>query len=277
MLPHFAINRIALSRLSFAEFLKTARELGAAAIELRNDLAGMELLEGPPAHEIGAMARASGLRVRSINALQRFEQFDAQRQEEAGEMIRQAQTTGAECLVLCPSNDRRDTRTAAAREADLLQALNQLAPRLRDAGLVGLLEPLGFAECALRHKSVALRAIGQCCDPGVFALVHDSFHHRLAGEDALFAAQTGLVHVSGVVETHQPCSEWRDGHRVLVDPNDQLDSVGQLRQLMAQGYSGLVSFEPFAAEVCQAEDGPAQLARSMAWIREALASGAPQA
>lgn len=271
MLPLFALNRIALSRLSWADFLRTARRLEVSAIELRNDLAGVELQAGPGALEVGAMARGLGLRIRSINALQRFEQFDAQRAEQAREMIRQAQDAGAECLVLCPTNDRRDPRRAAERASDLLAALNQLAPRLRDAGLTGLIEPLGFAECALRLKSQAIEAIGQCRDPGVFALVHDTFHHRLAGEDSLFAAHTGLVHVSGVRDTTRPWAELRDGHRVLVDEHDRLGSVDQLHDLLASGYQGLVSFEPFAAEVCQAEDGADQLARSMDWIREALA------
>jgi len=98
----------------------------------------------------------------------------------------------------------------------------------------------------------------------VFKLVHDSFHHRLAGEPTIYPAETGLVHVSGVDDPDLGFADMRDGHRGLVTARDRLGNVEQLRELFAGGYDGFVSFEPFAEEV-QALAGPA------AAIRESMA------
>jgi 2-keto-myo-inositol isomerase len=66
----------------------------------------------------------------------------------------------------------------------------------------------------------------------------------------------------------------RDGHRVLVDAADRLDNLGQLRALVAAGYAGPISFEPFAASVhALADPGPA-LAASIGHIRTGLAARA---
>ena len=62
-----------------------------------------------------------------------------------------------------------------------------------------------------------------------------------------------------------------DGHRVLVGPKDRLGNVEQLRQLYADGYDGVVSFEPFAKEVHGLPDPIAAVRDSMAYMREALA------
>jgi 2-keto-myo-inositol isomerase len=59
-----------------------------------------------------------------------------------------------------------------------------------------------------------------------FKLVHDTFHHYLAGERELFPERTGLVHISGVEDRSLPHDEIRDGHRVLVSPGDLMDNVG---------------------------------------------------
>src|SRR5882762_11995012 len=107
----FAINRISAPRIPFAEFAGMTRRLGVDAIEIRNDLPGIELVDGTPAKEVGAAARTQGLVIRSINALQRFEQFDAARESEAKELIRYAVDSGTQALVLCPTNSRQDSRS----------------------------------------------------------------------------------------------------------------------------------------------------------------------
>jgi 2-keto-myo-inositol isomerase len=103
-------------------------------------------------------------------------------------------------------------------------------------------------------------------------LVHDTFHHHLAGEDAFFAAATGLVHVSGVDAADIAVDTLRDPHRVLVGPRDRLANVAQLRTLLDAGYSGVVSFEPFADAVMAADDIEQQLAASMAYLSAAVAA-----
>jgi 2-keto-myo-inositol isomerase len=47
-------------------------------------------------------------------------------------------------------------------------ALRELRPMLEDHGLIGLVEPLGFETCALRHKAEAADAIEALGAAGTF-------------------------------------------------------------------------------------------------------------
>jgi len=179
---------------------------------------------------------------------------------------------GARALVLCPTNSRADTRNADARHADLVKALNALKPILAARGLLGFIEPLGFEECALRRKSDAVKGIYAAAGEQVFRLVHDTFHHHLSGEDIFFPNLTGLVHISGVEESNLPIDRMRDGHRVLVGMADRLGNVRQLRELLARGYRGAFSFEPFANEIAEADDIEQRLRASIDYLRGELAA-----
>jgi len=269
---NFSINRISAPRIPFNEFAALAKRLGVDAIEIRNDLAGVEMVDGTPGKEIGDLAKAHGLTIRSINALQRFEQFDDIRAAEARDMIAYAVASGAQALVLCPTNSLRDARSPDQRHSDLVDALKQLKPLLDAAGLVGLIEPLGFEECAVRRKSQAVRAIEEVGGGNTFRLVHDTFHHHLAGENLFFPELTGLIHISGVEDTHLDASQMRDGHRVLVGAADRLGNARQLSTLYKAGYRGYASFEPFAEEIAAALDIEARLASSMDYLRGAVAA-----
>jgi 2-keto-myo-inositol isomerase len=274
-MPHeirFAVNRISASTMSLTAFAAMAQRLNVQAIEIRNDLADVELTDGTPAREVAAAANAHGLKLRSINALQRFDQYDETREAEAQALVRYAVESGTQALVLCPTNSRKDLRSAERRHADLVHALRKLQPMLDDNGLCGLVESLGFEECAVRRKSQAVRAIREVGGNATFALVHDTFHHHLAGENTFFPELTGLVHISGVEDQALAVSDMRDGHRVLVGPADRLGNIVQLRSLLAAGYAGYVSFEPFADEIATAPDIERRLAASMAYISAALAA-----
>jgi len=266
----FAINRISAPRMPFADFCAMTRRLGVDAIEIRNDLPGVELTDGTPAATVAAAAQASGLKIRSINALQRFEQFDAAREEEAKALIRYAVDSGTQALVLCPTNSRKDERSAEKRHGDLVNALARLKPLLAAAGITGLVEPLGFEECAVRRKSQAVRAFEEVGAGNTFRLVHDTFHHHLAGEGLFFPEWTGLVHISGVEDKALDAAQMRDGHRVLVGLADRLGNIAQIRRLLAAGYAGYASFEPFAEEIAAATDIEARLKASMAYLADAV-------
>ncbi len=270
----FAINRISAPNMSYAAFAAMSQRLGAGAVEIRNDLKGVELTDGTPAKQVADATQGSGLTLRSINALQRFEQFDAAREAEAVALAKYAVASGTQALVLCPTNDTRDARSAEQRHADLVNALTKLAPILADHGLTGLVEPLGFEECAVRRKSQAVRAFDEigAAAKTTFKLVHDTFHHHLAGEDLFFPEWTGLVHISGVDDKAVTVAEMRDGHRVLVGSADRLGNVPQLRKLLGAGYAGYASFEPFAAEIAAAKDIEQRLASSMAYLQDAVAA-----
>ena len=105
----------------------------------------------------------------------------------------------------------------------------------------------------------------------MFRLVHDTFHHHLAGEDIFFPNLTGLVHISGVEEADLPIERMRDGHRVLVGGADRLGNIRQLRELLARGYRGALSFEPFASEIAEADDIEDRLRASIDYVRGELA------
>ena len=270
----FAINRISAPNMSYTEFAAMSQRLGVGAVEIRNDLKGVELTDGTPAKQVADATQGHGLALRSINALQRFEQFDAVREAEAVTLAKYAVDSGTQALVLCPTNDTRDARSPAQRHADLVNALAKLQPILDDHGLIGLVEPLGFEECSVRCKSQAVRAFEElgAAAQGTFKLVHDTFHHHLAGEALFFPEWTGLVHISGVDDKAVTVADMRDGHRVLVGSADRLGNVTQLRRLLGAGYAGYASFEPFAAEIAAAKDIESRLASSMAYLQDAVAA-----
>ena len=149
----FALNHMVAPRLDPEAFFALARAVGVPAVEIRNDLVGNAILDGTPAKRVRALAEGSGVRILTINALQRFEDWPPARASEAAALADYARACGAEALVLVPSNDG----TAPDRLPAALEGLRAiLAPR----GLMGLVEPLGFATSALRAKSAAVAAIG---------------------------------------------------------------------------------------------------------------------
>ncbi|MDQ0392165.1 TIM barrel protein [Labrys monachus] len=244
---HFALNHIIAPGLPLPAFFAGARELEIACVEIRNDLPGNAILDGTPAAEIRAEAERAGVAILSVNALQRFNDWSPARESEAAELADYAVQCGAQALVLVPGNDGGG-RGDHERLTNLTTALRALKPLLRARGLIGLVEPLGFETSSLRRKSEAVAGIDAVDGADVFRLVHDTFHHHLAGEDALFPERTGLVHISGVEDDIAP-GDMRDSHRVLVGEGDRLGNVAQIRALLAGGYEGTLSFEPFADSV----------------------------
>jgi 2-keto-myo-inositol isomerase len=106
---------------------------------------------------------------------------------------------------------------------------------------------------------------------GTYFMVHDTFHHALAGFGPIYPDLTGIVHVSGVKDMIA-LDDMRDPHRVLVDADDVLGNVAQLRALRAAGYAGPVSYEPFAPSVHALTDARPALTASMNFIRAGLAA-----
>jgi 2-keto-myo-inositol isomerase len=264
----FALNHRVAPGKDLGAFFDLTRELGIRAVEIRNDLPGTAMLDGTAAAIVRAEAQARGFTVLSINALQRFNEWNAVRSAEAAAMIDYARACDAKAIVLCPVNDHAFQPGEQERLDGLRQALRALAPLLRQAGVIGLVEPLGFVECSLRSKREAVEAIEAVQGGDVLQLVHDTFHHHVAGELALYPHQTGLVHISGVVDPSVAAETMRDPHRVLVDADDRIDNIGQIRALLEGGYKGVFSFEPFADSVSELADAGVALASSIAHITD---------
>ncbi|HEX5079826.1 MAG TPA: TIM barrel protein [Geminicoccaceae bacterium] len=270
-LLRYAVNHAVAPRKSFAELVALTQALGLDAVEMRNDLPATAILDGTDPAQIRDQAQAGGVRILSINALQRFNEWNTEREVQARMLARYAQDCGAAMVVLCPVNDVAYRLAESERLNGLRLALRALAPILADAGVIGLVEPLGFQESSLRLKSEAVEAIE---DQGVgdrFRIVHDTFHHYLSGEPHLLPDWTGLVHLSGVDDPHLPLSGMRDAHRGLVGAADRLGNIAQIIALLAGGYDGRFSFEPFAASVQTSRDVGGDLARSIHWLDAELA------
>jgi 2-keto-myo-inositol isomerase len=266
----YALNHMVAPRKTFAELVELAASLGLEQVEIRNDLPGVAISDGTPPGRIRVQAEAAGVRILSINALQRFNDWNDERANEAARLAGYAQGCGAAALVLCPVNDASWRRSDQERLDGLRQALGALAPILAEAEIVGLVEPLGFPESSLRLKGEAVEAIEELELGDRFRLVHDTFHHYLAGEVRLFPEWTGLVHISGVEEATLPLERTRDEHRVLVGANDLSGALLQILALM-EGYSGAYSFEPFAASLHGLDDIAGALELSMHWIDREIA------
>lgn len=259
----FAINHITAPKLTLDAFFAAARDLGLTEVEIRNDLPDVVNTIDPPA--VKAAAAKVGVTIISVNALYPFNVWSGALPRRAVALADYAAASGAAALVMCPLND--GTKVAFN---DLVAALKAMKPILEERGLTGLVEPLGFPISSLRTKKEALEAIEAADGEGVYKLVHDTFHHHLAGETEFFPEKTGLVHISGVVDPTLVVSDMLDAHRVLVDDADRLENIAQIRALNAAGYRGSYSFETFAAEVHDLKDPVAAARDSIGHINRAI-------
>ncbi|ADI78289.1 putative IolI protein (plasmid) [Pantoea vagans C9-1] len=241
----FCVNRKIAPSLSIPQFFKLVSQLGIHNVELRNDMPGGRVTDDLSGDEVKALARESGIRIVTINALYPFNQLNEEVLQRARQLLSDAQAVGAESLVLCPLND--GTPISAA---DTIRALKTLAPLFADAGIQGLVEPLGFPQSSLRSATQAQTLIREAGVP--FRLLIDTFHHHLfedaeqTFEQAIDIQKIGLVHLSGVTDP-RPVSELTDEERIMLTADDRLRSKQQVERLEKMGYTGLYAFEPFSS------------------------------
>jgi 2-keto-myo-inositol isomerase len=271
----FALNRIACPGLGLEDFFRLAREAGLAKVELRNDLAGARVTDGLSPARAASLARNEGVAIISINALQKFngKAVAGRVASDLQRLLELASTLRCPAIVLCPNNDPADVRDAATRRSETVEALAALGRLFAGRGVLGCVEPLGFAESSLASVSAAAAAVkesGQSC----YRILHDTFHHYLGPDGSTDAGagcdvrSIGLVHASGV-ETQLAKELIRDEHRVLVSAADLTGCREQVRRLVELGYDGDISFEPFSPAVKGL--GRSQLVealrRSLAYLR----------
>ncbi len=252
---NFSLNRIILPDLGLEEFLKLTSELGLNKVELRNDLPGAGIIDTYSPEQVKKLTAKYGIKILSINALQKFNLGEAlpDALKELRKLIDLSVSIDCEAIVLVPNNDVNDKRAGDVIFDETVSALKAYGSLFEDSGILGYVEPLGFKECSLRSKVIAMRAIQESgCNR--LKIVHDTFHHYL-GPDTLDIFGTdfdisyiGLVHISGVesdIQVHQ----YKDDHRILISPDDKLKNSEQIELLIEQGYDGVISFEPFAKEI----------------------------
>lgn len=271
-MPAFALNHMTVARQSFAGLADLAAALGCVGVEARDDLPGA-LFDGMDPAEAGAVLRDRGLRLLALAEVKRFNDWSDAKAAEALALIRTARAAGAEAVSLIPRNDGGGMGNGE-RQGSLRVALKALRPMLEDHGLLGLVEPLGFAACSLRVKADTVAVIEHLGAGATFRLVHDTFHHHLAGGGPSYPSHTGIVHVSGVVDPRPRSEEMTDADRVLVDGADRLGNLAQLRALAAAGWDGPVSLECFAPSVHALADPAPALRACMDHIRQGLAARA---
>ncbi|OHD70580.1 MAG: hypothetical protein A2177_05885 [Spirochaetes bacterium RBG_13_68_11] len=251
----FALNRITCPTLSLEEFFRLAADLGLSKVELRDDLPGGRIVDDMEPARAAALAEKHGVKVITINALQKFNlaSVKARVSAELEELLDTAAALRCPAVVLCPNNDTNDTRDAATRLSETAAALSAFGPSFVRRGILGYVEPLGFAECSLPSIMAAVTAITRSGQP-CYRTVYDTFHHYL-GPDAendigtsYDVSHTGLIHASGV-ESPIAKEKYRDEHRVLPGPSDRTSCREQIRRHVRLGYAGDISLEPFAAEV----------------------------
>lgn len=272
----FALNHMAAPRLDCRAFLDLAASLGCVGVELRNDLADKQLtraafFDGEAPQTIGDEALAKGLRLLGLSEAYGFNDWSNAMRVKVQLLIDQALEAGAESISLIPRNDA-PAYAEGERDTALRRALDEILPLLEGTGIVALIEPLGFVTSSLRRKADAVGAIEAVAGERYFKLVHDTFHHHLAGETEYFPDHTGIVHISGVIDPALHPEDMQDAHRILVDERDRLGNVEQIRALLALGYEGAFSFEPFSPEVHALADARGAFQSSMRMMEASVAS-----
>ncbi|PWL36784.1 MAG: sugar epimerase [Marivita sp. XM-24bin2] len=267
-----ALNHMTVPQLDYAAFLALASALDCVGVEVRNDL-DRALFDGIAPDTAGKMARDAGLRLVGLSQVYPFNSWSKAIHDEVRALIATAQASGAETISLIPRNDGKETGNGE-RHANLRIALKNIRPMLEDADLVALVEPLGFPRSSLRSKQDAVETIDALNASHVFKIVHDTFHHTLAGGGPIYAAQTGIVHISGVVEPALGIDEMEDEHRVLVGEKDRLGNIAQIRALLDAGYDGPISYECFSPLTHALSDPERAIRNSFEFISSQLAAEA---
>ena len=259
----FAMNHIAAPKLPLEDFFEMSKRLGITEVEIRNDIP--DVVGTMAASDVKALADKHGMTILSINALYPCNVWSGDLPDRAVAMADYAAKCGAQALVMCPLNDGTEVTFD-----DLVAALTAMKPILDERGLTGLVEPLGFPISSMRKKATAIQAIKAANGEGTYKLMHDTFHHHLAGETEFFPEWTGLVHISGVTDPDVTVDDMLDAHRVLVDGDDRLENIPQIKTLLDMGYTGPFSFEPFAKDVHDLADPEQALAASINHVKSAL-------
>ena len=252
----FALNHITVPNLTLRQARDLACELGMVGLELRNDMEHPLFDgQGPQGLELNELHVLALAEVKAFNA------FDEAIFDTAVALMDLAVACGAEAIALIPQVGGGDVAPDG-----LDRAIRDLGPELAARGILGLIEPVGFENSTIRHKADVVAAIDRSNHAAQFGLIHDAFHHDLAGGGAVYPEHTKVVHISGVPASATGRLILKDADRGMVGADDRLGNIDQITELMRGGFSGPLSFEVFSPDVHALIDPKAALSRSIHFI-----------
>ena len=238
----FALNQILFPDSPFENFISFSKKLNVKAIEIRNDIKTNLIEENDPI-KVKNICEENSIKILSINALQKFNFWNKDREKELILLCKYADKANIDSIVLVPLNDG-SINSAKEQKQLLEQSLKNILRVINDYNVLGLVEPLGFTHSSLRFKSLAAKVINNY-QSNKLKIVHDTFHHALAGENEFFPLLTGLVHISGVSKNYENI-KLLDSHRSIIDDKDMLGNINQIKKLCYSNYQGFFSLEPFS-------------------------------
>lgn len=261
-----ALNRTCAPGKTLPEFIALAQSVGIGAVEIRSDIEDREFADGTPASEVRTRLADAGLVAASVNALQRFNDWNADRAAEARRLVSYAAELGAPGLVLCPVHTP-ESWTKAEAAAKLRDGLHKLAPILRDHGVKGYVEPLGMIHSTMKHQEMAVMAVSDIDGWDCYQLCYDTFQFFRCGDTHLFPEHIGLTHISGINRADLTPAELTEPDRGLIFLGDRVGNIRQLQTLMSSGYQGFISIEPFDPKVQTDPDLMQHVRASLSYIR----------
>ena len=250
--------------LGYLKFLDLAAKLGCVGVEVRNDIF-LPLFDDINPLYAGRIALDKGLRLVGLSQIYPFNDWTNQRENELKSLIEIAKASGAETINLIPDNSGALLKKYE-RKDKLVASLNSILALLEDADIVALVEPLGFERSSLRSKTELIDMINLIDGNDYLQIVHDTFHHTLAGGGPIYAKKTGIIHISGVTDPSLSFGKMEDEHRVLVDEKDRVGNIEQITALLAAGYCGPISFECFSPKIHALVDPYIEIKKSFDYI-----------
>lgn len=268
----FAMNRTCAPQYSLREFIDLASAAGVAAVEIRNDIPEREFMDGSSPEVVLSALKAANIRVASVNALQRFNEWKSEREAEAKSLMAYAAKLGAPGVVLCPVHNPDHGWSEAEAERNLRHGLKSLRPILQELGVKGYVEPLGMGGSTMKKQRMAVEAVGDIDGWDVYELCYDTFQFYRCGDDELFPERIGLAHISGITRGDLAPGQLTEPDRGLIEEVDRVDNINQIKRLLGSGYKGFISMEPFSPEVQRSADLLKNLKTSFGRLASALDS-----
>ncbi len=242
---NLSINQIIMKYSTFDEFISFTKKLNIQNIEIRNDIENNLIKENEP-EKIKDICDSHSVRILTINALQKFNIWDEKRKSELIELCIYANKANIRAIVLVPLND--GSITNENDQINLLRkSLIEISKILNEYNIIGLVETLGFEKSTLRKKSLAIKIINEIKSTKI-KILHDTFHHKLAEENKFYIDYTELVHISGVAD-HYRNHKLTDDYRSVIEENDLIENIKQIKKFLQNGYKGYFSFEPFSEKL----------------------------